>query len=688
MPARINWAATATCMFLACGEAAAQCDLHESTVIHAPTPIEGARFGESVGVDGDLAMIGAPGELPSGAAYVFRHIGGTWTFEARLTVNGLAAGERFGGFAAASGDRVMVATNAAGAFPRPWTAFIFRLNSGTWIEEARFAYLLTRAGTGAQQLIDIDGERAVVAGLNGGDPAVAAYVYQFDGTEWQSESPALCDAGGFSDPSLRYVDLDGERLLVGHIDFNLHSCFEPEPGEGLYQSAVYAASKGGWVREATLSEAGGKMGLSGAIRGELVVATGEINPFGTTDRHGAQLFARGDGSWPFQDHLVPPERTSPGIPGGCAFIGDQILVGSPWAPPMQGIGELTLFSKAGGEWSGVANYTASDALNNDHMGQPREVSANERQILVGFGGRDHGGLTNPGVVYVFDAADCNGNGLPDGCPGDCEGDPLCADCNGNGVGDGCDEDCDGSSVPDDCECLATGPVMAEPDGVNKSRYISFAPPSGCQKIAIRVTLRSLHHPQPANLPCCPGPDLSAFEAGPGCIEGPAGCVRWVGPPGVYVDSVNAGSSFQGAMLQCEPFYHDWSDVDVLHVTGAEVAPSSVYEVQTIDQGCDPGEASSFSDILEVATGRWADVAAPFQDTASPFPPSQPNVIDIGTVVDKLKDVSGAAARVGTQLSPRVINLVAGITVVEIGQTVDAVKGFAYPHAGPMACGPK
>lgn len=59
-------------------------DWHRRTVL-APSDLErGSLFGHSVAMDGDTAVIGAPGSQ-AGSAYVFDQTGGNWVRQARLT---------------------------------------------------------------------------------------------------------------------------------------------------------------------------------------------------------------------------------------------------------------------------------------------------------------------------------------------------------------------------------------------------------------------------------------------------------------------------------------------------------------------------------------------------------------------------------------------------------------------------
>ncbi len=72
----------------------------------------GDQFGRSVAVAGDTAVIGANGDddagSNSGSAYVFIRSGTTWTEQAKLTASDAAAGERFGGSVALAGDTAVI----------------------------------------------------------------------------------------------------------------------------------------------------------------------------------------------------------------------------------------------------------------------------------------------------------------------------------------------------------------------------------------------------------------------------------------------------------------------------------------------------------------------------------------------------------------------------------------------------
>ena len=65
---------------------------------------------------------------------------------------------------------------------------------------------------------------------------------------------------------------------------------------------------------------------------------------------------------------------------------------------------------------------------------------------------------------------------------------------------------------------------------------------------------------------------------------------------------------------------------------------------------------------------------------------QLNVLDVSKLVDKVKDLAtGTLPKPRVQLQPAVPNPLANVNVLDIANGVDALKGKAYPYAGPESC---
>jgi hypothetical protein len=219
------------------------------------------------------------------------------------------------------------------------------------------------------------------------------------------------------------------------------------------------------------------------------------------------------------------------------------------------------------------------------------------------------------------------------------------------------------------------PLRAILGDVDKVRNVSFRVPPPVapgEETAIRVTLTSLMHPNPSNLPQFPSPNFTAFE----------GQVRWVGPVGNCVESEVPPVTFQCANLQCTPNYQLWPS-EAIHVTGTELVPSSTYILAQLPPSCTGSEATCTNVSADrfFRTQRWGDVVAPFQDPNDSL--SQPNIMDVAGVVDKFKGVASAPIMARSDLAPDDPNGI--VNIVDVANTVDAFKNFAYPYAGPTNC---
>lgn len=123
-------------------------------------------FGDSVVVDGDIAVVGVPyddtpGGTDTGSAYLFARSGTIWTQQAHLHAADGAAGDRFGNSVAVSGDTVLVGApfdDTAGGSDAG-SAYVFVLDSAAAITVAPASGLFTtEAGGTATFTIVLDSQ--------------------------------------------------------------------------------------------------------------------------------------------------------------------------------------------------------------------------------------------------------------------------------------------------------------------------------------------------------------------------------------------------------------------------------------------------------------------------------------------------------------------------------------------------
>ncbi len=207
--------------------------------------------------------------------------------------------------------------------------------------------------------------------------------------------------------------------------------------------------------------------------------------------------------------------------------------------------------------------------------------------------------------------------------------------------------------------------------------------------ALRVLMIDLQNPQPPNAVCCPPQDFSAFEVGTCTAAGEsAGCGRWVGPPQMFLEKQDkrAKGGYFASRLQCTPYYHDWTLIGGFSIFGAEIVPSSAYELVAYASSCKGVEptCTDVSTPVTTVTRRWGDVAAAFN------PPSittQPDAIDVTVMGQKFTNQPGSPPNALTKVRGTVPDLFLDVDALDVNDVNDAFNGVAFPYSGPCVCPP-
>ena len=171
------------------------------------------HFGSSVAVSGYTTVIGAPsGDRGCGTAYVFtRDPSGSWTQQAKLTASDAAVERWFGCSVTASGDLALIGA-ATWWNLAPGSAYVFtRDTSGLWKEQTKLIAWHEGLGNSFGYSVAVSGEIAVVGAHGDHSPATrAGSAYVFDLSSCQSvcaHGPVLVDQ-----PSGRAV-CEGETVV-------------------------------------------------------------------------------------------------------------------------------------------------------------------------------------------------------------------------------------------------------------------------------------------------------------------------------------------------------------------------------------------------------------------------------------------------------------------------------------------
>jgi PGF-pre-PGF domain-containing protein len=299
----------------------------QTGVLSATDAAKNAYFGTSLAVsgDGNTAVIGAPGAAVSakasaGQAYIFKNSAGTWSQSAVLDATDAAAGDKFGSTAAISEDGNTVLLGAVGYASGSGKAYIFKNSGGTWSQAA----VLTDATSGGSMFgnavaISGDGTLAVI-GTPSDDTTGHVSVFAESSGSWSpAVSPADTDSNDYSFGTSVGISDDKSTLFIGAYNDTLAG-----------KEYVFKNSAGTWSQAAVLEPAdlspNDNFGNSVAVSGDTaIIGAYEFNSYAGR----AYVFKNSGSSWD-QAVVLEPKDSATGAAFGKAvsLLGNTALIGA------------------------------------------------------------------------------------------------------------------------------------------------------------------------------------------------------------------------------------------------------------------------------------------------------------------------------------------------------------------------
>jgi hypothetical protein len=182
-----------------------------------------SRFGTAISLVGERALIGAPEGSSSleqaGMAFLFVKAGDYWGGYYVLQASDAKPFARFGFSVSLSGDRALIGAHrdtVSGV--DKGSAYIFDFDGTNWVQTAK---LTATDGASSDEFgtsVSLDGDRAVVGAPRRnevGSRSGAAYVFEFDGVGW-TQSAKLAAGDGMANAYYGHqVKVAGDRIVVG-----------------------------------------------------------------------------------------------------------------------------------------------------------------------------------------------------------------------------------------------------------------------------------------------------------------------------------------------------------------------------------------------------------------------------------------------------------------------------------------
>ncbi len=306
----------------------------EQQKLVAPDGAAEDYFGYSVGISGDYAIVGScwddDAADKSGSAYIFKRSGTIWTQQAKLTASDAGLDNRFGISVAIDGEYALVGAFFDDDFgTRSGSAYIFKRSGSTWAQQAR---LLASDGA-AQDLfgvsVSLDGTCAAVGARfhNKGDipDAGAVYLFRRDGSAWNEEQKIEASDAAAQD-LFHECSIQGDWLAVGAYK---NDSMAKDAG------AVYLFHREGsaWVERQKLTIDDGAVedffGARTALNGDCLVVAAYLDDDNGTDSGSLYVFRLDGDQWRQETKIIASDGAEEdwfGLPVNMA--GEWIVAGA------------------------------------------------------------------------------------------------------------------------------------------------------------------------------------------------------------------------------------------------------------------------------------------------------------------------------------------------------------------------
>jgi hypothetical protein len=181
---------------------------------------DGDNFGVSVAVSGDYGVVGANGDddngFDSGSAYVFEKVQNEWTEVGKLVALDGSGGDMFGAAVSLQGNIAVIgAPGDADNGGSSGSSYVFERTDSGWIETAKLLPSDGNVGDYFGSAVSISGENILIGAFGDNNAAGSAYVFTRSGGIWL-EDTKLVATDGLPDDEFGFgVDLEEDFAIIG-----------------------------------------------------------------------------------------------------------------------------------------------------------------------------------------------------------------------------------------------------------------------------------------------------------------------------------------------------------------------------------------------------------------------------------------------------------------------------------------
>ena len=346
-------------------------------------------FGFAVSVDGNTAVIGALEKNGyQGAAYVFVRSAGVWTQQQELTASDGVAGDRFGVSVSVSGDTALIGASykvVNNPVPGGGAAYVFVRSGGVWTQQQELTASNGAWADGFGGYVSVSGDTAAIGATGANNSLGAAYVFARSGEAWSQQQELTAFDGAAYDKFGSSVAVGGDTAVIAAF------------GRGA--AYVFVRTSAAWSLQQELTPpqgtAPGGFGESVSVSGDtLAVGAGAANNYQGI----AYIFVRSAGAWSQQQELTASDGAEfDGFGDPVAVSGDTAVIGAYGKNGYRGAAYV--FVRSGGVWSQQQELTAADGAADNQFGV--SISMSGDTVVIGANGHAVNAQPYQGAAYAF-----------------------------------------------------------------------------------------------------------------------------------------------------------------------------------------------------------------------------------------------------------------------------------------------
>lgn len=300
------------------------------------------NFGFSVSISGDYIIVGAftddGAAIDQGSAYIFVRSGTTWTQQDQVFASNASAQDRFGYSVGISGDYAIVGApmDDVNANADQGSAYFFVRSGNNWTQQEQVIGPFTDAGDFFGFSVAMQGDNAIIGAprddVGGNNREGSAHVFVRLGSDWSHQGTLTAFSGAADDELGESVSIYGDWAVAGAPNYG--------GGANADVGAVYVFHRTGTTwgtgNFITLyfydvpSNADDRFGTSVSITNDhLLVGAAGANVGLNAAQGNAYLFRRENSTWRFTRVITDANGTNPDQAGSSVGIdGFNCIIGA------------------------------------------------------------------------------------------------------------------------------------------------------------------------------------------------------------------------------------------------------------------------------------------------------------------------------------------------------------------------